>query len=95
AKLANDLSQSLSTLDQALEHLQSRRTIVGNRLQALDTRTNENADERLTLQTDISELEDIDFAEAVSRLNLQSTALQAAQQAYIKIQGLSLFNFLR
>jgi len=82
-------------LDQALEHLQSRRTIVGNRLQALDTRTNENADERLKLQTDISELEDIDFAEAVSRLNLQSTALQAAQQAYIKIQGLSLFNFLR
>jgi len=85
----------LSTLDQALEHLQSRRTIVGNRLQALDTRTNENADERLTLESNISELEDIDFAEAVSRLNLQSTALQAAQQAYIKIQGLSLFNFIR
>jgi flagellar hook-associated protein 3 FlgL len=82
-------------LDQALEHLQSRRTIVGNRLQALDTRTNENADERLTLESNISELEDIDFAEAVSRLNLQSTALQAAQQAYIKIQGLSLFNFIR
>ena len=95
AKLANDLSQSLSALDQALEHLQSRRTIVGNRLQALDTRTNENADERLTLESSISELEDIDFAEAVSRLNLQSTALQAAQQAYIKIQGLSLFNYLR
>ena len=95
AKLANDLGQSLSTLDQALEHLQSRRTIVGNRLQALDTRINENADQRLTLQSTISELQDIDFAEAVSRLNLQSTALQAAQQAYIKIQGLSLFNFIR
>ena len=95
AKLANDLGQSLSTLDQALEHLQSRRTIVGNRLQALDTRINENADQRLTLQSNISELQDIDFAEAVSRLNLQSTALQAAQQAYIKIQGLSLFNFIR
>ena len=95
AKLANDLGQSLSTLDQALEHLQSRRTIVGNRLQALDTRVNENSNERLRLEINVSELQDIDFAEAVSRLNLQSTALQAAQQAYIKIQGLSLFNFIR
>ena len=38
SKRVNDLGQSISTMDQALEHLQSRRTIVGNRLQALDTR---------------------------------------------------------
>ena len=95
SKLANDLSQSISTMDQALEHLQSRRTIVGNRLQALDTRASENADGLLRLERQTSELNDLDFAEAVSRLNLQTTALQAAQQSYIKIQGLSLFNYLR
>jgi len=95
SKLVNDLGQSISTMDQALEHLQSRRTIVGNRLQALDTRANENADGLLRIERQASELNDLDFAEAVSRLNLQSTALQAAQQAYIKIQGLSLFNYLR
>jgi flagellar hook-associated protein 3 FlgL len=95
SKLVNDLSQSISTVDQALEHLQSRRTMVGNRLQALDTRTIENADSLLRLERQTSELNDLDFAEAVSRLNLQTTALQAAQQSYIKIQGLSLFNYLR
>jgi flagellar hook-associated protein 3 FlgL len=95
SKLANDLGQSISTMDQALEHLQSRRTIVGNRLQALDTRASENADGLVRLERQTSELNDLDFAEAVSRLNLQSTALQAAQQSYIKIQGLSLFNYLR
>ena len=95
AKLTNDLGQSISTIDQALEHLQSRRTIVGNRLQALETRANENADGFLRIERQTSELNDLDFAEAVSRLNLQTTALQAAQQAYIKIQGLSLFNYLR
>ena len=95
SKLVNDLGQSISTMDQALEHLQSRRTIVGNRLQALDTRANENADGLLRLERQASELNDLDFAEAVSRLNLQTTALQAAQQSYIKIQGLSLFNYLR
>lgn len=95
SKLTNDLGQALSTLDQALEHLQARRTIVGNRLQSLDTRIDENSAERLRLEKQVSEIQDLDFAEAVSRLNLQSTALQAAQQAYIKIQGLSLFNYLR
>ena len=95
SKLVNDLGQSISTLDQALEHLQSRRTIVGNRLQALETRADENANSLLRLERQTSELNDLDFAEAVSRLNLQTTALQAAQQSYIKIQGLSLFNYLR
>ena len=95
SKLTNDLGQALGTIDQAMEHLQGRRTITGNRLQALDTRINENADERLRLEKQVSEIQDLDFAEAVSRLNLQSTALQAAQQAYVKIQGLSLFTYLR
>ena len=95
SKRVNDLGQLISTMDQALEHLQSRRTIVGNRLQALDTRADENASGFLRLERQTSELNDLDFAEAVSRLNLQTTALQAAQQAYIKIQGLSLFNYLR
>ena len=95
SKLTNDLGQAIGTLDQGLEHLQGRRTIVGNRLQTLENRIEKNADERLRLETQVSEIQDLDFAEAVSRLNLQSTALQAAQQAYVKIQGLSLFNFLR
>ena len=95
AKLTNDIGQAIGTLDQGLEHLQGRRTIVGNRLQTLDSRVDKNADERLRLEKQVSEIQDLDFAEAVSRLNLQSTALQAAQQAYVKIQGLSLFNYLR
>jgi len=95
SRLVNNLGQSISTMDQALEHLQSRRTIIGNRLQALDTRADENANGLLRLERQTTELNDLDFAEAVSRLNLQTTALQAAQQSYIKIQGLSLFNYLR
>ena len=95
SKLTNELGQAIGTLDQGLEHLQGRRTIVGNRLQALDTRIDKNADERLRLEKQVSEIQDLDFAEAVSRLSMQTVALQAAQQAYVKTQGLSLFNFLR
>jgi flagellar hook-associated protein 3 FlgL len=46
--------------------------------------------------TDVrSTLEDLDYAEAISRFNQQMTALQASQQAFVKIQDMSLFNFLR
>ena len=95
SKQANDLGQALNTIDQASVHVQSKRTSVGNNLQGLDVRNNENAEALLRTQKQISELEDLDYAEAVTELNLRSVALQAAQQSYIKIQGLSLFNFLR
>ncbi|MEL7239140.1 MAG: flagellar hook-associated protein 3, partial [Planctomycetota bacterium] len=36
----------------------------------------------------------VDFTEAISRLNQQLTSLQAAQQSFVRIQGLSLFNVL-
>ena len=95
AKEANDLTQSIATFDEAVVHIQSQRTTIGNRLQLLENRSEENAAISLRLEKQISELQDLDFAEAVSKLNIQSTALEAAQQSYIRIQGLSLFNFLR
>ena len=46
------------------------------------------------LEKSISELEDLDYASAITELNLQLVALEAAQQTYVKTQGLSLFNYL-
>jgi flagellar hook-associated protein 3 FlgL len=41
-----------------------------------------------------STIEDLDYAEAASRLSQQSVTLQAAQQAFVRVQGLNLFNYL-
>ena len=51
-------------------------------------------DVRLVSQEVLSELSDVDFAEAVSRLSLQTFLLEAAQQSYTTISRLSLFNQL-
>jgi len=50
----------------------------------------------LTLQSQktLSGIQDLDYAEAISRLNLQMVGLQASQQAFTRIQNLSLFNYL-
>jgi len=95
SRVANNLGQALASLDQASVHIQTKRTTLGNSLQALDIRADGNSEALLRLEKQVSELQDLDFAQAVSQLTIQSTALQAAQQSYIKIQGLSLFNFLR
>jgi flagellar hook-associated protein 3 FlgL len=46
------------------------------------------------LQTLAGKIGDLDYAEAASRLNEEMVALQAAQQSFAKIQGLSLFNYI-
>ena len=91
----NNLGIALASIDQALSTNQTLRTRAGNNLQVIDQRQDSNLDNLIRIEAQISEIEDLDFATAVSELNLQTVALQAAQQSYIKIQGLSLFNFLR
>ncbi len=95
AALTTYLGQALNEMDEALDKFLGARGVMGNRLQQLDVRANENIDAKIRYERSISELKDLDYAEAVSRLNMQMTGLQAAQQSYVKVQGLSLFNFLR
>ena len=94
ALLNNSLTQGLDNLDQAIGNVLEVRTGVGVRLGQLENQLNINESFKLQLRDTLSGIQDLDYAEAVSRLNLQLTALQAAQQSYVKVQGLSLFNFL-
>ena len=94
AQTRTELNAGLANLDQSIDRIVQMRTEVGSRLTMLDTQDRANDEYQLQLETTRSDIRDLDFAEAVGRLNLQLTGLQAAQQAYTRIQGLSLFNFL-
>lgn len=95
AHFNNTMNRTLIDLDRSLDNVVDIRTRVGSRLNAIDSQKDFNDSFKLQLQETLSNLQDLDYAEAVSRLNLQITGLQAAQQSFVKIQGLSLFNFLR
>ena len=94
AAFDNAMGRALADLDQALENILDVRAQVGARLGNIEDQENVLEDINLFTETTLSEIEDLDFARAASDLNLQLTALQAAQQAFTRIQGLSLFNFL-
>lgn len=94
ARLHNELAQGLTNLDQGLDHLGSIRAGIGSRLNNIESVQNINQDLKLQLETVVSQTQDLDYAEAISRFNLQLTSLQAAQQAFVKTSGLTLFQYL-
>lgn len=95
AKLNNNINRALTDIDQALGNILEVRAQVGARLNAIDAQKDLNSAFALEVQKTLASVQDIDYAEAASRLNSQLVALQAAQQTYVKVQGLSLFDYLR
>lgn len=94
AQLHNSVNSVLADLDQANENILRVRAEVGSRLHAIDAEVTGNEDSALALETALSQLQDLDYASAISDFSLRMVGLQAAQQAYVKVQGLSLFNLL-
>jgi flagellar hook-associated protein 3 FlgL len=98
--LATDLeanapnAASLNQIDSAMNHLLGFRATVGARLNAVENQETINSALLEQLERTRASIEDLDYAEAASRLSQESFTLQAAQQAFVRVQNLNLFNFL-
>jgi flagellar hook-associated protein 3 FlgL len=95
AKFRQDMNNVMSNLDQALDHLLARRSEVGTRLSYIDSSREENSAIQFQMDKTLAEIEGLDLAEAISQLQYQMTAMQALQQTFSRMEGLSLFNYLR
>jgi flagellar hook-associated protein 3 FlgL len=94
ASLHDDLGAAMSALDKGIENFSAIRTTVGVRMKALEEQEYANSDFSLHLQQTISEVGGLDYAEAATRLSQEALGLQVAQQSFMKIQSLSLFNYI-
>jgi flagellar hook-associated protein 3 FlgL len=94
AQLHNKVGQLLVDLDQGVSHMGDARAEIGARLRTVDEEGSLSEAFGLQLATTLSDLRDLDYAEALSRLTQQMFGLEAAQQAYARTQGLSLFKYL-
>ena len=94
AQLITTLNNGLQELDLALDRIGSVRTEIGIRLNAIESQVDSNGGAALLTEQAISEIEDLDYAEALSRLSQQSAILEASQQSFVLTQRLSLFQFL-
>ena len=94
AVLEGELNRGINGLDQSLSRVLEVRTTLGSRLSTAEGQLDANAGAALILQESLSDIEDLDYAQAISALTQQATALEAAQQSFVRVQGLSLFNYL-
>lgn len=90
--LIDNALQNISAAEQNIAGIWSE---VGARANVLDSVSALNEGVDLINTEIISELEDLDYAEALSRLSQETFTLEAAQQSFARVTSLSLFNFLR
>ncbi|PCJ50656.1 MAG: flagellar hook-associated protein 3 [Gammaproteobacteria bacterium] len=95
AQMNNALQRALIDLDQGMEHIGTIHAEVGTRLNVLDSQKLINIDFIINSRITLSSVRDLDMAEAITDLNLRKIGLEAAQASFVRIQNLSLFNFLR
>ena len=84
----------MTNLDQASSNILRVRAQIGTRMNEIESLGNLNDSLGFQYQQTLSNLQDLDYAKAISDLTRQQTSLQAAQQSFVKISQLSLFNFL-
>jgi flagellar hook-associated protein 3 FlgL len=94
AQLSNALGQSYASFDMALEHVIDKRAQVGTGLAELDSLNVLGERSALNDKTRLSNLTDLDYAKAISDLAQEQMKIDAARQAFVKTQGLSLFSLL-
>lgn len=94
AKLSNGVNTALQNLDKSLDHIVTSRAAIGARLQEMDALQSIGEDLGQQYQQSLSQLQDVDYARAISDLDRQQVYLEAAQKAYNKVSGLSLFNYI-
>lgn len=95
AELGKQLANGVIDMDSALDRLSDIRTQIGSRLNAVAQQSDINASAIQQFKETLSSIQDLDYASAITSYNQQMVGLQAAQQAYAKVQGLSLFDYIR
>jgi flagellar hook-associated protein 3 FlgL len=93
--IAAVVSTALDKLDVGQEDLLRARAQIGSQMTETATLRNIGSDRDIQYASTLSDLQDLDYAEAISRLTRQQTSLEAAQQSFMRLSGLSLFNYLR
>lgn len=94
ADMQNTILQNSANLERALENVSRVQATIGSRRSELASLSEVSADLDIHFQEKISNIQDIDYAEAISRFMSQQLQLEAAQSSFAKISGLSLFNYI-
>ncbi len=93
-RLENSVGSTINNLRTAQNSISEVVSSIGARNNVLESTRNLHADTELVSRELLSSLRDLDTAEAIGRLQLESFVLEAAQASFIRVTELSLINQL-
>ncbi|MEH6910737.1 MAG: flagellar hook-associated protein FlgL [Oceanicoccus sp.] len=89
------VAETLNNLDAAELNMSEIKSEIGARQNTVDSVRTLHQQVELINNEVLSDIRDLDYAEALSRLSIETFTLEASQQSFVRISSLSLFNFLR
>lgn len=93
-KFSSDIRAAISGNSQAMSTIVRYRSEVGTRMNEIEAMQTLGGDLSLQYQQTLSELQDLDYAKAITDLTRRQAELEAAQQSFLRISQLSLFSLL-
>lgn len=87
-------TEALSDINASLDNVLRVRASVGSKLSSLDSIANMAADQKLQYDEQLSNLEDLDYAAAISSVSQKKIQLEAAQATFSLTAKLSLFDYI-
>jgi flagellar hook-associated protein 3 FlgL len=91
---AQTIANALQGLSQGQDNVLSVQSSIGASLQQVQAVQSQNSSMTLQLQTQQSNLTNIDYPQVITAYQESLTALQASESAFSQLQGLSLFKYL-
>ena len=88
------IRNAIQNIDVAFEQVAQTRSQIGARQNTLEAVKDNNLDFEAFAKKSVSELEDLDYADAYVRLETSMLSYQAGMQVTGKIANLSLFNYI-
>jgi len=88
------LQRGLGEIDMLQQGLSNASAQIGTDMNVIDSQNNVLDEIVLRLKSTLSDVQDLDYTEAITKMNKDQMALEAAQNTFAKISKLSLFNFI-
>lgn len=88
------LGDSIEKMQGSLNKVLNTRSEIGSSLNLLDTLNTTGDSLDLQYDASISNLQDLDYAQALSDISKKTTILQAAQKAFVATSNISLFSLI-
>ena len=89
------IQRAVGELDAAQNGMTESIAAVGSGMNVLEAQGSVADENLLRMKSTLSQMRDVDYTEAITRMNKDMMALEAAQSSFAKISQLNLFDYIR